>query len=411
VSAKDVSSYQAVAAALFVLCTVAAFSQTAAPPAHGLNIPSYRPSDLLNDTAFERFYSLDYDTAIRDFEKIVSRHPDAPFAINHLISAVLMRELYRMGAMNTVEYANDSFVGQKHQPPDPATQERIKSLVQRAEDLEAKQLAADGNNVDALYARGVTRATFALYTALVERAWYAALRNAVGARHDHERVLQLSPGYTDAKLVVGAHNYIVGSLPWAVKMGASLVGLGGSKEKGLEYLRQASESNGETSIDAKVVLTLFLRREHRYDEALTINRDLIARYPQNGLFAIEEGNLLRSAGHKTEAQDAYRRVLQAGRQGKYPGVHYEMAALSLGDILRGDGDYNGAAAAYDSVRQVPHPDPELLQKADLAAGEMYDMQKKRDLAVKKYQAVIAANSENAHAEMARKYLVEPYRPD
>jgi len=48
--------------------------------------------------------------------------------------------------------------------------ERIKQLVERAESLEEQELKANSNNVDALYARGVTRAQFSLYTALIERA-------------------------------------------------------------------------------------------------------------------------------------------------------------------------------------------------------------------------------------------------
>ena len=62
---------------------------------------------------------------------------------------------------------------------------------------------------------------------LIERAWFSALRNAVGARHDHERVLELDPQYTDAKLVLGTHNYVMGSLPLAVKVAVALVGLSG----------------------------------------------------------------------------------------------------------------------------------------------------------------------------------------
>ena len=41
-----------------------------------------------------------------------------PIAVNHLLSALLVRELYRMGAMNTGEYTNDSFIGQVHRPAD-----------------------------------------------------------------------------------------------------------------------------------------------------------------------------------------------------------------------------------------------------------------------------------------------------
>jgi tetratricopeptide (TPR) repeat protein len=372
---------------------------------------SFRPADTLNPTAFDRFYNLDYDRAIPDFQRVLERHPDDPFAVNHLLTAMMFRELYRMGAMNTGEYANDSFIGQAHRPADPKVKQQIQGLVERAEKLEEQRLKANPNDVDALYARGITRAQFATYTALIERAWFSALRNAVGARHDHEKVLELNPNYTDAKLVVGAHNYVMGSLPWGVKVAVSLVGLSGSKEKGIQYLYEVERSNGENSVDARIMLLLFLRREHRYNDALTLLRGLIPEYPQNVLFALEEGSLLRSLNRDDDAANVYRTIWQDGRNGKYPGLHYETAALYLGDVLRGQKDYTGAASAYELVAQVHQPDPETLQKANLAAGEMYDLQMKRDLATKKYEAVIALNGSTPPADAARRHLRDPYRAD
>lgn len=391
---------------LGLLCGIAP-SQQAGTSSNPSSPASFRPADPLNATAFERFYNLDYDRAIPDFQRVLDRHPDDPFAVNHLLTAIMFRELYRMGAMNTGEYANDSFIGSAHRPADPRIKEQIKGLVDRAEKLEEQKLRAHPNDVNALYARGITRAQFSTYTALIERAWFSALRNAVGARHDHERVLELSPHYTDAKLVVGAHNYVMGSLPWGVKTAVALVGLSGSKEKGIDYLYEVARSNGENSVDARIALLLFLRRERRYSEALTVLRGLIAQYPQNVLFGLEEGNLLRSLNQ--DAAAVYRRIWQAGRDGKYPGLHYELAALYLGDVLRAQKDYAGAAAAYELVQQAPQPDSESLQKANLGAGEMYDLQQKRDLATKKYRAVIATNASSPPADIARKRLKEPYR--
>ena len=372
-------------------------------------LPVFRPPDPDNQAAFDRLYNLDYDVAIQDFEKVLSRHPNDPFAVNHLLSAVLVRELYRTGAMNTGEYANDSFVGQVHRPPDPAVKERIKQLVQQAQKLEEAQLSHNPNDVDVLYARGVTRAQFALYTGLIERAWFSALRNAVGARHDHERVLELNPQYQDAKLVVGTHNYIMGSLPMWVKVAVALVGLSGDREKGIRYLLDDGRANGETAVDADIVLLVFLRREHRYAEALEIARGLSPRFPRNYLVSLEEANLLRTAGKNREAEEQYRRVWQNGRDGKYGNLHFEMAALGLGDLLRSEKNYSAAATAYDLVSDVSLPDPELLQKANLAAGEMYDQMQKRDLAMKKYEAVVATNGSNGQAEKARQRMKEAYR--
>lgn len=404
--------FASLAVALLCLALTAIFPLEIGQAAglNGPNIPSsLRPADALSADAVDHYYNLDFDTAVGEFGKIAARHPNDPFALNHLLSATLIRELYRMGAINTGDYANDSFIGVAHRPADPVQKERIKQLVQQAEKLENAELDRNSNNIDMLYARGVTRAQFVLYTALMERAWFSSLRNAVGARHDHERVLELDPHYSDAKLVVGTHNYVMGSLPFTIKAAVALVGLSGDKQKGIQYLYDAYHSNGETSVDAGMVLLVFLRREHRYAEALEIAEEVASRFPRNYLLELEQGNLLRALGKLDLAEQVYRSVWQKGREGKYGSLHYELASLALGDLLRSEKKYSEAAAAYEEVGEVSGADPELLQKANLGAGEMYDLLQNRDMAVKRYQAVVAVNAGSAEADKARKRMQDAYR--
>ncbi len=389
------------ACVLLFLCFTAALGQS--PVFHGA------PHDPQTDVAFDHFYNMEYDRSTQEFEKIVEKRPNDPFAINHLLTAVLMHDLYETGSMNTGDYANDSFIGRAPRPTDQKIKDQIKDLVRRAQSIEEQQLKSNPSDVNALYCRGVTRAQFAVYTGLVERAWFSALRNAVGARHDHEKVLELDPQFIDAKLVVGTHNYVVGNLPWSVKVAAAVAGLSGSKEKGLEYLREVAKANGENTVDAKVMLTLFLRREHNYDEALGYMQDLAAKYPHNHLFLTEVANLDRAAGRLPEAEAVYRKVWQNGREGKYGNLHYELAAWGLGELLRSKKDIAAAASAYDLVNEAPNPDPDILQKANLAAGEMYDLLQKRDLAMKKYETVLAGNANTGPADQARRYIREAYR--
>jgi tetratricopeptide (TPR) repeat protein len=389
---------------LFLAASFPALSQPATAPAtHGA------PYDAQTDAAFDHFYNMEYERSAEEFEKIVDKHPNDPFALNHLLTSILIRDLYDTGAMNTGDYANDSFIGRTPRPTDTKVKDRIKELAHRAEALEEQELKDNPQDVNALYCRGVTRAQFSVYTGLVERAWFSALRNAVGARHDHEHVLELDPNYVDAKMVVGTHNYVIGRLPWSVKVAAALAGLSGSAEKGLDYLREVAKSDGENSVDAKIVLALFLRREHQYDEALGYMNELAAKYPRNHLFLTEVANLQRAAGRLDEAEAVYRKIWRNGREGKYGTLHYELAAWGLGDLLRSKKDFAGAATAYDSVNEAPNPDPDVLQKANLAAGEMYDLLNKRDLAMKKYQTVLAGNANTGPADQARSYIKEAYR--
>jgi hypothetical protein len=325
-----------------------------------------------------------------------------------LLSGVLFRELYRIGALDTELYAKNSFLTSKQFPIDPQRQAEIKGLIDRAFRLEEAALKTNPNDVDALYARGVTRGMRSTYVGLVEKAWFSALRGAVGARRDHERVLELDPKYADAKMVVGIHNYVIGSINFAIKMAASVAGLSGSKNKGIEYLYAAAQGGGETTEDSKIALSLFLRREQRYPEALKLVGELESDFPRNFLYRLEYANLMNASGHGPEAITAYRKLLEDGKSGMFAESKMEMVYYELGEALRGQHDYGGAAEAYDAVQQYKTADPDLRQRANLAAGEMYDSAKNRQQALRCYQAVIAAEGSTERAQLARKYMKQPY---
>ena len=89
--------------------TVAAASQAPSTPApsHGVQ------HDPQSEAAFDHFYNMEYDRAIPELEKIVEKSPNDPLAVNHLLTAVLMRDLYETGGMNTGDwyFVNVMFAG------------------------------------------------------------------------------------------------------------------------------------------------------------------------------------------------------------------------------------------------------------------------------------------------------------
>lgn len=366
-------------------------------------------TDPLTRSGFAHYYALEYDRAVRDFERVLEHHRDDPFAINHVVEAVLFRELYRAGVLDTGLYSSNAFLAKRRVDIVPEVRQRILDLAAHSLELCDQRIQADPKDSEAHYARGVARGLRSAYTGLVERSWFAALKGAKGARRDHERVLELNPDYADAKLVVGIHEYIVGSLPWAVRVLAHLVGEGGNKNRGLKYMKDAGEGGGESAVDAKVVLGLFLRREQRYAEALALGHSLREAHPHNFLFAVEEANVLKDWGRGPESIVAYRRVLVAAREGKYFDPHLEFAYWGLGEALRGQRDYQGAAEAYDAVQALPRADADLLLRANLAAGQMFDVLNKRQQAIKKYEAVLATKADSEQGSLARRLLKEPYR--
>lgn len=367
-------------------------------------------ADLATKKAYDHFYNLDYDKAVAEFEKIAADHRDDPFAVNHLLTAVLFRELYRADALDTTMYSKgNGFLDNKAAVPiDARTKARIDQLAAQATGIADKRLQANPNDVDALYARGVTRGLRSTYLGIAEKSWFSALRNALGARRDHERVLELDPGYADAKTVVGVHNYVIGSLPFAVKAMAGIVGFSGNREKGIRYLREAAAAGGESSMDAKVALGLFLRRESRYDEALSIARELNTERPHNYLFALEVGNLQRDAGQNAAAAAAYRKILADAAKGYFVSPHLEFASFGLGSSLQAQGDYKAALDAFSVVTPPAYRKTEMERTCVLHTAEMFDQLNRRAEAQKKYQQVIDEGPDSTQAELARKYLKSPF---
>lgn len=366
-------------------------------------------SDAVTRSGFEHYYSLEYDKALRDFQKAAEANPDDARAYNHLLEAVLFRELYRHDALDTSLYTQDGFLNSRQIVLDPAVKQQIKDLTEKALAISEKRLKANPQDVQALYARGVTRSMRSTYLGLVEKAWFAALRSALGSRSDHEAVLTLKPDFVDAKTVVGVHNYIVAVLPLRTKILASIIGVTGDKKKGLEYLAEAGKAGGESSVDARVALALFLRREQRYDEALNVVQSLVKEHPRNFLFALEQANVLKDGGKGPVAVSAYRTLLDDCKAGKYPEAHVELAQFGVGEALRGQNQYPEAIQAYEAAGRSSSDNHELRQRALVAAGEVSDLLTKRDDAVKEYRAAIALDSSSNEAEIARRYLDKPYK--
>jgi tetratricopeptide (TPR) repeat protein len=402
---------QVFGAALLVLLVLTSYSATASTskPAAQQQITHYHLDDSHTRAGFDYFYNLDYKHAIREFEQAIDAHPNDATAVNHLLSGVLFQELYRVGALDSELYAKEGFLKSKQNPVDPKTKDRIVELTNRALELSEAKLKTNPNDVEALYARGVTRGLKSTYTALVEKAWFSALRSAVGARHDHERVLELQPNYTDAKMIVGMHNYVIGSVSWAVKVAASIVGLSGSRQKGIEYLYEAANGGGEAAVDAKIALALFLRREQRYPDAINLIEGMTNSYPKNFLMALELANLYNAAGKGTDAIASYEKLLKNAEAGNFPDAHIEMAWYGLGEAHRGQHNFKSAEDAYEKVLTFSKTDPDLRLRATLGAGEMCDVLQRRNDAMKHYQAIIAQVNDSPQADEARRYLKEPYR--
>ncbi|MBB6146703.1 tetratricopeptide (TPR) repeat protein [Silvibacterium bohemicum] len=360
--------------------------------------------------AFDRFYVMDYDGALSRFQAIQAAHPQDPIATDYVLDVTLFKELFRLDLLDTTFYANDGFLTGKHTVvEDPKVRDQIKSLSDKAFDQADAALKINSNDANALFARGWARSLEAAYLAMVERSFGAGLKLALGAKNDHEKVLQLDPNYIDAKMVVGIYQYVVGALPFGFKILIGFAGIHGSKSAGMTLLQDSSARGVITSVESRTATMLFLRREAKYPQAGEIARGLADQYPHDFLFSLEQANLFKDAGDGPKAIAQYRLVIDnSKRPGYFPASHLELAYFGLADTLRGQKMYPASVDAYREAAFIPTTSPELKRRCLLAAGQVYDLMNDHDKARQQYQAVIDAGSDSVQAEQARKFQHSAY---
>ncbi|HTV09936.1 MAG TPA: hypothetical protein VMD97_12915 [Candidatus Aquilonibacter sp.] len=365
--------------------------------------------DPLVRQGYDRFYNLDFDAALKDFNQVAQQHPQDPIAWDYILVVTIFRELYQQDLLDTTYYAHDSFLFNKREINiSKQTRDQINGLTDKVISMCNARLSQNPNDKNALFARGYAKGMHAAFITLADHAFAAAARQGLQARSDSEAVLKIDPQYADAEMAVGIQQYAVASLPRFLRFVVGVFGVGGSKARGIALLRDAAQHGTITSVESRTALSLFLRHDGRYTEALQVEHSLADQYPHDYLFVLEVANLLKDEGHGYEAIAAYKQVLaDAQKPGYFIDPRLQMAWFGLAETERGYNQLPAAVNSYIQAAEQPNCSDWLRRRAQVNAGEVYDMLHQRAQAVRMYQ-MAASGSDQSQADLARKYLKTPY---
>jgi hypothetical protein len=360
--------------------------------------------------AYEHFYILDFDGALSRSGAVLKAHPQEPMAYGYELMFTVFRELYHQDLLDTTYYAHDSFLTSKRNVPvSDATRQRIEWLTNTGIRLADDLIKANASDKNAYFARGYLRGMHAAFITLVDHSYVAAARQGYASRGDSEQALKIDPEYVDAKMAVGIQQFAVASLPRWVRILVGVMGVGGNKERGLALLRECAAHGVVTKVESRTVLSLFLRHDARYPEALVVQHGLAVQYPHNYLFRLEEANLTKDEGNGLGAIALYKAVLaDAAKPGYFIDPRVQMAWFGLADTQRGQNGIADAAENYLKAAEQPNCSDWLRKRAQLNAGEMFDLLLQRARAVGLYQMASSGGGDQSQADAARRLMRTPY---
>jgi hypothetical protein len=393
---------------LFVPASALA-QQTSKPPEASSTL------DTLRAAGYDALYNLDYEGARRRFAEIARLFPDHPAGPQCIAATVWLQQLNQSWRLKASLYNNEAYSGNNEKIDRKLLQE-FRDAIRRAKTLSETRLRQNPSDVEALYFLGAAEGLESAFAAGVERRFMAALRSGGRSVDRHREVLKQSPDYRDAELTIGLYNYIVGSLPMALKIVAGTMGYKGSKKRGLETLERVAKEGKWAKDVARVLLVDLYKREKRWDDAATVAADLSRRYPQNYLFKLQIADALSeqmaNSGQKsiTEQQrvfDIYEDLLRdravSGAAGVPDVIHYR-----YGETLLSAGQNDRALKEFLVVARRS-AEVGLASMAKLRAAHTLDLAGKRREALDEYRAVLTAPDVYNSHEQAKRGLREPYK--
>jgi hypothetical protein len=363
-------------------------------------------------------FNSDFETARQKFTEIKRLFPEHPAGSYLLASTLWLQKLNESRRLQSALYNSNSFYATNEDKVDPRLVGQFRVLTREAIMLAKARLKSNPRDVDMLYFLGATEGLKAAFEATVQRSFGAALRDGASSVDHHRQVIKLDPNYHDAELTIGLYDYVVGSLPLPVKLLASVVGVRGSKKRGIATLERVAKEGRWARHDAQIVLLALYKREKRFNDALALSCELGAQYPHSDLLKLETAESLASRAAverqnnnipaATNLEREAFALFEAMLHDREAVRSYDLIHFRFGESLLLTGHPELAAKEFLAFSSAANAEPELITMAQLRAAQALDLMGKRNEAVAHYRAVLNRPNVYDTYDQATRGLREPY---
>ena len=346
--------------------------------------------------ANELFLNADFDAGIQLIANLEKDRPQSP-AVSFFLANGYWWKIFR-----SYIYDKDA----KETPFDDDFEKNLEQAMDRSERL----LSRNKYDVAALFYLGNAYSLKSRVKGL-RGSYFSAGRDAGKGKNYLEQVLKLQPKQYEAYYNLGIYNYLAGALPGYAKVLKTLLFLpGGDKNKGLEYLRLASEKSIYFGDEAELILARFYGDfEDRPQEAVQTVEKFHAKYPQNAWYHFWLGTLISDEINDYDrAEKIYSEILARCNRNvpSYTSELKNQAWLKLARVKSRQLEPEIAIREIKTlISQKPREPVWILSRAYLDLGNIYDQIGMRKEALAAYSQV--RNHRNFQEE-ARKLREQSY---
>ncbi len=360
-----------------------------------------QPPELINDSDFrtdataaiDSIYNFNFDGADARLAPWKNQYPDHPLWM------VLDGIEFWWKVLSDLE--------------DTSHDEQFVNIMKRVDYQAGKLLHNQPSHADGLIVRAISNGYLARHNAN-RGNWLTSMNFARKALNAYNYLRDQQPDLPDLKLAEGLKLYYTAYLPeeYPIVKTVSWAMPSGNKEKGLVFIREASEE----AIFARAEAAYFLGNinynyENDYEVAVRQFETLQNQYPNNNYYARVLAKSYYKRGKHDEALNFIQQTLQRWKEDNLP--HFKVMQEELlawkGRILEQREDDQAALEAYQKSFEVSQQLPRTKERSfyvvsGYLAGDLLYEQNKPDEAKYYLKKVSEADVDNGYRERARELL-------
>jgi tetratricopeptide (TPR) repeat protein len=223
-------------------------------------------------------------------------------------------------------------------------------------EVSERALARNPEDVTALYFRGLAFENQAAEAIVIGRDKRGAIGPGMEAKRTHERVLELDPTFTDARMSLAAYEYALATVDGFAGLVLALPRLfgffRGDLDGALATMETAARLGRYRALDARVILSMMHAFEGDPERSVAILESLGRQYPENYLLDLSRAAIQEWRMNDPEAALETYRALLVALPAKHPGLGEAEVRLRIGRTLVGLERYAEARTAFLSALEA-----------------------------------------------------------
>mgnify|MGYP000979512584 CR=1 FL=1 len=354
-------------------------------------------ADSLIRVGTDYIYNIEFDKANQCFKQVIEQYPKHP--AGYFLDAMV--EWWRITLFRDTEYFDNTFLN------------KIEKVIEVCDE----ELETNPFDIKSLFFKGGAIGFRGRFYAL-RKSWLKAASDGHEAFKILIQCLRIAPNNHDIMLGTGIYNYFAKAIPEKYTYLEPLLAFlpKGDKNIGILQLKAAANNARYASVEAKVVLLqIYYGFESNYWESLNLSQELFSKYPNNPYFHRYLARSYVVTGNGEKYDTTWREILNRYIQ-KKPGYDISTAREAMyyiGTSLMQKKEFDKALKYFykcdEACRTLDKDGPSgFMVMTNLKIGQIYDMQKKRQLAISQYNKVLSWKEySNSHTE-AKRYSQKPY---